>query len=146
MSHYQHILFATDLTAESDLLLKKASEFAKKFQAKLSLVHVLQQNAFIRGATEFVIPPDSGFESALTEQVNKILSLQAQSVGIAPENQWLLVGSIKQEVLALIAKQKIDCLAIGAHEHHGLAVLFGNATDQLMMALPCDILALRCAP
>lgn len=143
MSHYQHILFATDLTAESDLLLKKASEFAKQYQAKLSIVHVLQQNAFIRGATEFVIPPDSGFETVLTEQVGKVLTQQAQSVGIKQENQWLLVGSIKQEVLDLIAKQKVDCLAVGAHEHHGLAVLFGTATDQFMMALPCDILALR---
>ena len=143
MSQYDHILFASDLTPESDRLLLKARDFANHYAARLSVVHVLEQNAFVSGATEFAVPPDSGFEGTLTEQAGRALEKQAISVEIAKEHQWLLVGSIKQEILDLINKQKVDCLAMGAHEHHGLAILFGTTTDKIMHARPCDILALR---
>lgn len=143
MSQYKHILFATDLTPESDKLLAKAKDFADHYQAKLSVVHVIEQNSFITGASEFAIPPDCGFEGALTEHAEKALAKQSYAVNVAKENQWLLVGAIKEEVLDLIKNQQVDCLTLGAHEHHGLALLFGTTTDKLVNALPCDILALR---
>lgn len=143
MKQYQHVLFTSDLTPESDVLLKKAKDFADHYSAKLSIVHVLEQNAFVSSATEFAVPPEGGFEGVITEHAEKALAKQAELVGIAKDNQWLLVGAIKQEVLDLIQSQQVDILAIGAHEHHGLAVLFGTTTDKFMHALPCDILALR---
>jgi universal stress protein A len=39
---YKHILFATDLTEETDYIVSKVKEFSDSTHAKLSLVHVVE--------------------------------------------------------------------------------------------------------
>jgi len=71
------------------------------------------------------------------------LAKQANRFGIAAEDQWLLVGSTKKEIIDLAEKLNIDLIIVGAHDHHGLAMLFSSTANSIIHAMPCDVLAIH---
>lgn len=143
MKTYTHVLFATDLSEQSNTLGEKTKHIATQFDAKLSIVHVIEQITPIYGSGEFNIPIDAAQFEEKQQQTKLALSTQAKHLNIDEQNQWLINGSKIEEIVELAEKIRVDLIVVGAHDKHGLSLLFSSTSDCILHALPCDVLSMR---
>ena len=143
MKIYQHILLTTDLSDQSYSLGQKAKSIAKQFNAKLSIVHVIEKIPPIYGSGEFNFLIDIEPFEKEEQQAKVQLSVEAKKLDIMDNDQWLISGSKIEEITVLAKKIQVDLIVVGAHDKHGLSLLFGSTADSILHALPCDILSIR---
>lgn len=143
MSNYQHLLLATDSTAADLPVARRAREVADQNQAKLSLIHILDNIPMPDTQYGTVIPLDQKSDDPLlAEEKIKLINF-ARQFGIAPESTWLVWGTPKNEILPVAEAQQVDLIVVGCHSRHGLALLFDSTTDGLVHRARCDVLAVR---
>lgn len=143
MSNYQHILLALDYSFEGNLVAEKAQQLVRRHQAKLSLVHVLDNIAMPDTAYGTVIDLTvKSADDALETEKNKFRAL-AESLDIDPARCWLIWGNPKQEIVTLADREQADLLVIGSHGRHGLALLLGSTANAVLHHAHCDVLAVR---
>lgn len=143
MSHYQHILLAVDYSPHSELVARKAHAFARCYQAKLSLVHVLDNIPMPDTPYGTVISLDNDSFYALLEAEKAKLVAFAERFKIDRANAWLIWGIPKQEIVQLAQSEQVDLIIMGSHGRHGLALLLGSTTNSVLHYSQCDVLAVR---
>ena len=143
MSDYRHILLAIDYSAHSDYVANKAKALAERYQARLSIIHVLDNIPMPDTNYGSVIPinEDTGYELLEIEK-NKLIEL-SKRLEIDDDNQWLVWGIPNQEIVACATQQKVDLIILGSHGRHGLALLLGSTANSVLHHAPCDVLAVR---
>lgn len=139
MDNYHHLLIASDLSPASITLCYRAKLLAEKTQADLSIIHIVTPPPLFYGGGEFVIPMDTDMEDTLTEEARHSLQMQSDHIGIPKQEQWIIIGNLREEVIKLVAEKQIDLIVMGAHNRHGLSLLLPSTTDSLVHALPCDM-------
>ena len=144
MNNYKNILLATNLQPDNQKVGDAAKAFAERIGAKLSIVHVFGYLPMLYGANEFAIPLNGDIETTAIKQAQLSLTKEGERLGIPAANHILERGDTREGLVALINKSHFDMLIMGSHEHHGLG-FFGSATNSLLHAMPCDILAIRLA-
>lgn len=143
MSNYQHILIACDYSAQSLPVALKAKILAGQQQAKLSLLHVLDNIAMPDTAYGTIIRLDKSSDNSALEQEKSQFIEFAQQLGIPPANCWLIWGQPKQEIVQLALEQAVDLIIVGSHGRHGLALLLGSTANAVLHHAKCDVLAVR---
>jgi universal stress protein A len=143
MTDYQHILLAVDYSVDNDYLANKAKDLAERYQAKLSILHVLDNIPMpdTNYGTVILLSEDTGYDLLEAEKA-KLLVL-GQRIAVADENQWLVWGVPKQEIVHIADQENIDLIVIGSHERHGLGLLLGSTANSVLQHAPCDVLAVR---
>ena len=139
---YKHVLFATDLSKQSNVVAKRAADIASNVGAKLSIVHVLSYSP-VAYAGEFSIPIDAEFEHTLEKNAKKQLATQAKKYSLPIKSQYLMEGSVKLGVTDLAKKIKADLIVVGTHGHEGLNLLLGSQANAILHAAPCDVWVVR---
>lgn len=143
MSAYRHILVAVDFSAEDDYVAEKAGALAAKFQAKLSIIHVLDNIPMPDTPYGTVIALDEDSDYPLLEaEKTKLLGL-GQHLAVEVADCWLLWGVPKQEIIHLATQQQVDLIVVGSHGRHGLALLLGSTSNSVLHHALCDVLAVR---
>lgn len=143
MSRYQHILIGCDYSAQSLQVALKAKVMAEQQQAKLSLLHVLDNIAMPDTAYGTVIPLNKVSDNPALEQEKIKLAEFAYQLGIAEKNRWLIWGIPKQEIVRFAQEQAVDLIVVGSHGRHGLALLLGSTANAVLHHAECDVLAVR---
>ena len=144
MSEYSHILAAIDFSAAADQILKKAHEIAKRNNAKLSLLHVV----------EYLPPIDSAFdpmlagnwmldEDTLVENARQTLEKFSERHGLQDVHLAVKLGTPRQEITSYIKDHQCDLAIMGSHGRHGLNILLGSTANAILHAMPCDILTVK---
>ena len=113
LQQYQHILVAIDGSYEAELAFKKAVAVAKRNQAELILIHIVDTRAFQNV---------SSFDSAMVEQVTENAKTtmegyvdQAKKAGLEKVSFSIEYGAPKTIIARDIPKAKnIDLIMIGA--------------------------------
>ena len=143
MGDYQHILLAVDYSEHGEYVAQRAKTLAKKYQATLSIIHVLDDIPMPDTSYGTVIPleQDSSYELLETEKAK--LKQMAERLGIDDANQWLVWGVPKQEIVQIAEQEKIDLIVVGSHGRHGLALLLGSTANSILHYAKCDVLAVR---
>lgn len=139
MSTYQHLLIATDLSEENNLVVEKALALAKLFAAKVSALHIVEPLPGYGYAYVGI----ADIEAELVTEAKKGMEVLAKKYGIPEENCHANVGPTKVELTELINKENIDCLVVGSHGRHGIAELFGSTSHAAVHTAPCDVLTVR---
>jgi len=144
MNDYQHILAAVDLSPESEQVAARAHDMAQHFQARLSLVHVVEPVVADPGYDMMpVIPVD--VQDSLIERAQQYLTKLAGALAPTEVEQYAAVGSVKGEIFRLVEEQGVDLVVLGTHGRHGVALLLGSTANALLHGTPCDVLAVRIA-
>lgn len=143
MSHYQHILVAIDYSAHSEAVMRKAKALAESYQAKLSLVHILDNIPMPDTPYGTVISLDEDSSYALLEAEKVKLLAFAEFVTLEQANCWLIWGIPKQEIVQLARQEQVDLIVLGSHGRHGLALLLGSTANSVLHYSDCDVLAVR---
>lgn len=133
---YKNMLFAVEFTHAENLAGKKAKNLADIFQAKLSMIHVVE------------IPPIDIFPDVLNKEtlyVNQArheLAEIGKSLNITPDNQHVEIGNPKVVIDDFIKKNNIDLLIVGHHERQGIYHLLGSTTQALLSHAKCEVLVI----
>ncbi|HTV42072.1 MAG TPA: universal stress protein [Candidatus Sulfotelmatobacter sp.] len=137
------ILVPTDFSENSNLALKCAMSFARRFKARIILLNVIEkQNEY----------PDVYYSRLLTRQriksaVEKTMVLTCRRSRL---RKPLLQDAIVREglpcrtICETAKDQKADLIIIATHGRTGLAHIFeGSVTEKVIRYAPCLVLVVR---
>ena len=143
MVGYKHILLAADFSEHNKEVANRAKDLADKYQAKLSIVHVIDNLPIADEAYGSAIPFDADVTEELMTAAKKRLTKEAELLGIAEDCQWLELGSPKLEIIRLAEENEVDLIIVGSHGRHGWALLLGSTANGVVHHARCDVLAVR---
>lgn len=138
---YKHLLVAVDLTEESPHVIQQACELANLYQAKVSLINILEPVSLAFGGD---IPMDlSTLQQEQLQNARERLDFYiADYPSLTSEHCYLCYGQPRQEIHRIAEENGCDLIVVGSHGRHGLALLLGSTTKDLLQNAPCDILAI----
>ncbi|MGZ5012557.1 MAG: universal stress protein [Methylobacter sp.] len=143
MDAYQHILLAVDYSEHDDRVGRRAKDLAKTHQAKLSIIHVLDNIPMpdTGYGTVISLTEDSGYE-LLEAEKTKLMQIGEQ-LNIVTANRWLIWGVPQQEIIQLAERKQVDLIVVGSHGRHGLALLLGSTANSILHYAGCDVMTIR---
>lgn len=144
MSNYTNILVALDLSNEANGVLARAVNLADKFNAKVTIVHVVEP-VVLDVNVEFSPSFDFDLEEGLVSRATAFLQQMTAQFSEQKINSVVLVGSVKHEIHSQAKKDSIDLIVIGTHGRHGVARLLGSTASSVLHGAPCDVLTVKIA-
>lgn len=142
MNGYRHILIALDLTPDSETVARRGQELAARYQAAVSLLHVVE---FVPmdPAGEALLPPPVDVESKLSEGAHQRLDELCTRLKLETASRRVEIGSIKSEIIRVVGEEQADLLILGSRSRHGLGLLMSSTEKSLVHKTPCDVLVVR---
>ena len=140
MSMYKHILVPTDFSAHSARAAERALELGRIFDARLSVVHVVNYlpPTFITAQSEHTSAPQ------IVERATACLAEWANEAGLGGAEQLVTTGSAGKEIIATAKARDFDLIVIGTSGEGGMKRLLGSTTRAVMHDSPCDVLSIHC--
>lgn len=142
MSGYSHVLIAVDLSDDSDAVVHRGLEMARRFNARVTVLHVVEFIP-VDPAGEALLPPPMDLENELVQSARRRLEDLCGSLNIKDLPHRVVTGVIKTELLRTVTEEHIDLIVLGSHERHGLALLLGSTEKSILHRASCDVLAVR---
>lgn len=143
MNIYHNILLAADFSDHGYYVAHKAKSLARQFDARLNLIHVLDNIPMPDTPYGTIIPLQEKTSYDLLESEKSKLIRLGEQIGIAQEHCWLIWGEPQQEITQFAVRERIDLIVVGSHAHHGLAVLMGSTAKDVLYYAGCDVLAVH---
>lgn len=145
MNKLKKILVAIDFSASSDKAFNSALFMAKQFDARLILVHVINEPIDMRG---FYVPHIS-FDK-LEEEINagaeKLMEqfCRRHLVGFDNYETLILPGTAYQEIIRAAEQHNAGLIVLGTNGRTGLDhVLFGSTAEKVVRLSPLPVLTVR---
>ena len=136
---YKHILLTTDLSEDTDYIIKKVQSLRGYTGAKLSLIHVVEP---LPGYSYAYLGIED-IEGQLINEARSALAKLGATLGVDPKDQWVEVGPTKLKILTVAADIKADLIICGSHGRHGLSLLLGSTANAVLHGAKCDVLTVR---
>jgi universal stress protein A len=143
MQAYRHILMSTDFGENSELIAQRAHDLAERYQAKLTLLHVIDYMPVADSAYGPAVPFDATLSEELLESAQRRLAGLAKSLGRSDADCRVEIGSPKVEIIRIAEESEVDLIVVGSHGKHGLQLLLGSTSSSVLHHTPCDVLAVR---
>ncbi|MEN6424595.1 MAG: universal stress protein [Phycisphaerales bacterium] len=144
------ILYATDFSKRSLVALPLAVDLAKRYNAALHCVHVLdtEQDLFLEGGYMAPMVAGAAFDIAqLRQQAQTQLDqFVAEHVADLADSvkKVLLLGKPFVEIIHYARDEGIDLIVLGTHGRSALAsMLLGSVTEKVVRKAPCAVLTVR---
>jgi universal stress protein A len=136
---YKHILFATDLSEDTDYVIKKVKAIRDLTNAKLSVVHVVEP---LPGYSYAYLGIED-IEGQLIDESKAGLAKLGEQLNISAQDQWVEVGPTKSKILGVASDVGADLIMCGSHGRHGLSLLLGSTANAILHGAKCDVLTVR---
>jgi len=140
---YRNILVAIDGSKEADWAFQKGIEIAKRNNARMILVHVIDTRSFaIMGAYDTVIGDRA---EKLAKDMLEKCHQQAVQAGLSDVQYEIEYGSPKIRIPRDIAKKHhVDLILCGATGLNVVERFFiGSVSEHITRYAPCDVLIVR---
>ena len=139
------ILVPMDFSEHSNYALRYAMPFARQFNARITLLHVLEPPS---------IPADGAYVGVDSHQIamnaeHAIARIWEQEKSKQPQTWRSIVkeGIPDQVIIQTARDLKTDLVIIATHGRTGLARVFlGSTTERVIRQAPCPILVVRLRP
>lgn len=139
MNMYKHILFATDLTEDTEYLIAKVLLIRGETGATLSLVHVVEP---LPGYSYAYLGIED-IEGQLVTEARQSIEKLGSKLNVAKNDQYVEVGPTKTKILKIADDVKADLIICGSHGRHGLSLLLGSTANAILHGAKCDVLTVR---
>jgi universal stress protein A len=136
---YKHILFATDLTEDTEYLIEKVRSIRGYTGAKLSLVHVVEP---LPGYSYAYLGIED-IEGQLIDEARQSIEKLGDKLSVAKSDQFVEVGPTKTKILKIAEEVGADLIVCGSHGRHGLSLLLGSTANAILHGAKCDVLTVR---
>ena len=136
-----HVLVPTDFSPSSAPAFGYAMEWAKVFEAELTLLHVhsLQPGLDIDAGVAQQFLDEQ--RKVAREELEKLLAEARQQV---PRASMELLAGLPSECICQVAREKkCDLIMMGTHGWTGFnRVLFGSVAERVIQRAPCPVLSI----
>jgi universal stress protein A len=143
MESYKHILLAMDFYEHCEAVANRAKDLANKYQAKLSIIHVVDSLPITDAGYGADIPFNLDLTAELMAGAKKRLAKLAENLGVTEDRLWLEMGNPKTAIIRVAEENNVDLIVVGSHGRHGLALLLGSTANGVLHHATCDVLAVR---
>lgn len=137
---YSTILHATDLSQHHYNICEQAVNIAKRFDAKLYLLHVMQPPASLQIAQGLGF---AEFDAPVKEDAQIVMNVLGETFEIPQEQLLVDVGSIKHTILNKAKSLNCGLIIIGSHTPTHLPPFLGSTAYSIIHHAECDVLTLR---
>jgi nucleotide-binding universal stress UspA family protein len=139
MVQLTNILVATDFSPASDRALDYALSLARRYEARIFLVHVITSDADVMMAPEIMARTYETEVRGAEERMGEIL-ISGRLRDVFHETV-IEHGSLWPTLEALIGKHNIDLVVVGTQGAGGLLkVLLGSGAEQIFRQAKCPVL------
>jgi nucleotide-binding universal stress UspA family protein len=140
---YSKILVAVEELPLAEKVFKRGVCFAKEFNAKLAIVHVVNIPTSV-GSIDAGILPEEAMDFSKKAGKNLLKNLiDSSSEGIEVE-EYLPIGSPVDEVTSVVEEYGADLLIVGTHARSGLSKFFlGSVEEQIVSHVNCEVLVVK---
>lgn len=141
----EKILFPTDFSTGSEHAFAYAADMARKYGARLFVVHVFYD---IIRTTEWYVPdlPLENLDKDMAESAERQLNAFCDKLdcGGAEVERKVLRGTPFREIVRYAEENAVDLIVIGTHGRTGIdRVLFGSTAEQVVRRAGCPVLSVR---
>jgi nucleotide-binding universal stress UspA family protein len=145
MKKCETILVAVDFSDSSDNAFQMALSMARKFEAKLVVLHVINEPVDLRG---FYVPHISfeKLEEEIEEGAKKMMESFCRQNMISFEDYECLIvpGLPYEQIIDQASEKSADLIVLGTHGRTGLDhVLFGSTAEKVVRKSPYPVLTVR---
>src|SRR5476649_1784191 len=114
---YKHILFATDLTDDTEYLIEKVRTIRGYTGATLSVIHVVEPMP----GYSYAYLGIEDIEGQLIEEAREAQKKLGAKLSVERNDQWIEVGPTKSKILKVASEIGADLIVCGSHGRHGLS-------------------------
>src|SRR5436190_23140487 len=136
---YKNILFATDLSDDTEYVIKKVRAMRDFTGARLSMLHVVEPMP----GYSYAYLGIEDIEGQLIEEARTALSKLASELSVDKKDQWVEVGPTKSKIHTVAQNIGADLIICGSHGRHGLSLLLGSTANAILHGAKCDVLTVR---
>jgi len=145
MKEFKTILFAIDFSESSDYAFQYALSIAKKYEARLLIVHVISEPVDLRG---FYVPHISfeKLEQEIEDGAKKLMEKFCRTHLQDYQNYetFVLPGIPYDEIIKKATEQTADLILMGTHGRTGLDhVLFGSTAEKVVRKSSIPVMTVR---
>ncbi len=145
MKPFTRILTAIDFSENSESAFDHALILATKFDAELTVIHVINEPVDLRG---FYVPHISfeALEKEIEESAVKMMTeFCAARLGTFTNYKTEIITGIPYEEITLAASRiNASLIVIGTHGRTGLdRILFGSTAERVVRSAGCSVLTVR---
>jgi len=139
------ILFPTDFSEGSAQALQYAAEFAKKYSAKLYIIHVIYDMAKGSGLYVPHVSMDQLYKDIQEGAKKELDNFGVEALeSMKNVERVVMTGVPHHEIVEFANKNKTDMIVIGTHGRTGIdRLLFGSTASQVVRNSPCPVLTVR---
>ena len=147
MAEIKKILFATDFSENSKWALTYALSFAQKFDARLYILHVIQQPSYPLGMyAEISFDAMDKFNRNISEVTAKEMKnlCEVELKGLTNYESLIINGIPFIEIIRTAKEKEADLIVVVTHGRTGLDhVLFGSTAEKVVRKASCPVLSVR---
>ncbi len=140
-SAYQHILVPLDVSDEARQVLDRGQDLARRYGARLSLLHVVEP-VIIDTSYDLIGPLPIEIDEPLLQRGRDFLQQIAREFRL-DAHQDVVLGPVKGTILDYAQENQVDLIVIGTHGRHGVKRLLGSTANAVLHGTPCDVHAVR---
>ncbi|MFH1299416.1 MAG: universal stress protein [Planctomycetota bacterium] len=143
MIEIKKILIPTDFSETAQAATQYAVELARKFNAKLYLLHVIEDPIVYMPMFEsYALPPKEDFENFAKTRLDNWI-LDEDKVGLEIETSWVH-GNPFVDILKFSKREAIDLIVVGTHGRSFTAhLLLGSVAEKVVRKASCPVLTVR---
>lgn len=146
MINIERILFPTDFSEHSKHAFRYALSFAKEYNAKLYMLHVIEDIQYLANAYMFdvpIMPSFADMEQNRLKEMQEFIDREVTDTKIEIE-KVVKRGRPFIEIIQMARDEKIDLIVIATHGRGGLEhVFFGSVAEKVVRKAPCPVLSIR---
>lgn len=148
MKPYQHILVSVDFTKISHAIVARAHELANFYQAKLTLLNVLEDsslgNVTFGGANKLEMPSaiKQNQINLATEKLRKLADNLGLGANIALEVTYTS-GKPSEAIIQFVKQNGTDLVVVGNSGKISVLGFMGSTAEATLKGVPCDVMAVR---
>jgi nucleotide-binding universal stress UspA family protein len=145
MEPFDKILFATDFSENSEHAFDHAYALAVKFNARLIIIHVINEPVDLRG---FYVPHISfeKLEKEIEEGAEKMMEKFCRTkIKDYPNYETVVVAGIPyEEILKKAEEERVSLIVLGTQGRSGIDhFLFGSTAERVVRKAICPVMTVR---
>lgn len=144
MAQWTRICCPVDFSQTSRAALEEAADLARRYAARLTVLHVFEPAA---GATgEMQAPMPELIEATAQELERKLAGwkLEAERLGAPAVEQAVISGVPGREIPAFASEGGYDLVVMGTHGRTGLRhLVVGSVAERVVREAHCPVLVIR---
>jgi nucleotide-binding universal stress UspA family protein len=142
---FRHILAPTDFSEYSKQAIASALELAKKFGAKLTILHVIELPPY---PVEGYVPPslsatfmDDLERQATTDLAQLVPEAEAANVEVA---RVIVVGTPYRKIIDTAEAEQVDLIVMATAGRTGFShLVMGSIAERVVRTASCPVLTIR---